>query len=308
MKHIQDFIQNSTVADRHNLENNIQDLEAQLVKLREELGASEERHQKQLTASGAIHSALEQVLNVLNICESISEPGLADAFWSEIQDIKSGDYHFVPALKSADSDSTDSNSPNSPDLDSMKLSQIKEYANSIGISAKTVKDDYGNLRSKSSWISAIDDHNRRNQITTKTNVNETIKSEDSSDETNNNHNVITVESKGVSSHNSNIQVSSHANLENGPIIDTKVDSHMDGSDTLVPYNEKKNDFEHELETDLATQDDEYFETMTDSKELFNQWDSDDNDVQNNSELDWNVSFDEDKNTSSNPSLAEWGDF
>ena len=42
MKHIQDFIQNSTIADRHNLEGNIKDLEAQLVELREQLAASED--------------------------------------------------------------------------------------------------------------------------------------------------------------------------------------------------------------------------------------------------------------------------
>ena len=113
MRHIQDFIQNSTIADRHNLEGNIKDLEAQLVKLREELAISEERHQKQLTVSGAISSAIEQILNVINSCQSIGEPGLTEAFWSEVEDLKKGDYQFVPALKGADSDSTDSDSPNS---------------------------------------------------------------------------------------------------------------------------------------------------------------------------------------------------
>ena len=84
MRHIQDFIQNSTIADRHNLEGNIKDLEAQLVKLREELATSEERHQKQLTVSGAISSAIEQIFNVINSCQSISEPGLTEAYWSEV--------------------------------------------------------------------------------------------------------------------------------------------------------------------------------------------------------------------------------
>ena len=67
MKHIQDFIQNSTIADRNNLEGNIKDLEAQLVELREKLAASEDRHQKQLTVSGAISSAIEQIFNVINL-------------------------------------------------------------------------------------------------------------------------------------------------------------------------------------------------------------------------------------------------
>ncbi|MDE5081716.1 MAG: hypothetical protein O4859_10650, partial [Trichodesmium sp. St18_bin1] len=146
MRHIQDFIQHSTIADRHNLEGNIKDLEAQLVQLREKLATSEERHQKQLTVSGAISSAIEQILNVINSCQSISEPGLTEAFWSEVEDIKKGDYQFIPALEGSDSDSTDSDSPNSPDLDSMNLSEIKEYANTLGITPKSVKDDYGSLR------------------------------------------------------------------------------------------------------------------------------------------------------------------
>jgi hypothetical protein len=185
MRHIQDFIQNSTIADRHNLEGNIKDLEAQLVQLREKLATSEERHQKQLTVSGAISSAIEQILNVISSCQSIGEPGLTEAFWSEVEDIKRGDYQFVPALKGADTDFTDSDSPNSPDLDSMNLSEIKEYANTLGITPKSVKDDYGSLRKKSSWISAINNHNH-NQITTTTIVNDTNKSEQLSDETINN--------------------------------------------------------------------------------------------------------------------------
>ena len=309
MRHIQDFIQNSTIADRHNLEGNIKDLEAQLVELREQLAASEERHQKQLTVSGAISSAIEQILNVINSCQSIGEPGLTEAFWSEVEDIKKGEYQFVPALKGADSDSNDSNSPNSPDLDSMNLAEIKEYANTLGITPKSVKDDYGSLRRKSSWISAINNHNQ-NQITTTTIVNDTNKSEDPSDETINNDNVITVESKGVKEKNNEYQVSTHVDLNTDtPVIETKVDTSLDGSDTLIPTDET-NHVEIVSEEDLANQDDEYYDTMSESIKSFDAWDNEDIQVKDNQDLDWKVSFD-DTTPTSNQSVTKsgsWVDF
>ena len=310
MKHIQDFIQNSTIADRHNLEGNIKDLEAQLVELREQLAASEDRHQKQLTVSGAISSAIEQIFNVINSCQSIGEPGLTEAFWSEVEDIKKGDYQFIPALKGADSDSDDSNSPNSPDLDSMNLSEIKEYANTLGITPKSVKDDYGSLRKKSSWISAINNHNQ-NQITTTTIVNDTNKSEDPSDETINNDNVITVESKGVEEKNNEYQVSTHVDLNTNdtPVIATKVYTSLDGSDTLIPTDET-NHVEIVSEEDLATQDDEYYDTISESVKSFDAWDNEDIQVKDNQDLDWKVSFDNNIPTSNQSATksGSWVDF
>ena len=310
MKHIQDFIQNSTIADRHNLEGNIKDLEAQLVELREQLAASEDRHQKQLTVSGAITSAIEQIFNVINSCQSIGEPGLTEAFWSEVEDIKKGDYQFIPALKGADSDSNDSNSPNSPDLDSMNLAEIKEYANTLGITPKSVKDDYGSLRKKSSWISAINNHNQ-NQITTTTIVNDTNKSEDPSDETINNDNVITVESKGVEEKNNEYQVSTHVDLNTNdtPFIATKVDTSLDGSDTLIPIDET-NHFEIVSEEDLATQDDEYYDNISESIESFDAWNDEDIQVKDNQDLDWKVSFNDNIPTSNETAAktGSWVDF
>ncbi len=310
MKHIQDFIQNSTIADRHNLEGNIKDLEAQLVELREQLAASEDRHQKQLTVSGAITSAIEQIFNVINSCQSIGEPGLTEAFWSEVEDIKKGDYQFIPALKGADSDSTDSNSPNSPNLDSMNLAEIKEYANTLGITPKSVKDDYGSLRKKSSWISAINNHNQ-NQITTTTIVNDTNKSEDPSDETINNDNVITVESKGVEEKNNEYQVSTHVDLNTNdtPVIATKVDTSLDGSDTLIPIDET-NHVEIVSEEDLATQDDEYYDNISESIESFDAWNDEDIQVKDNQDLDWKVSFEHNIPTSNQSATksGSWVDF
>ena len=310
MKHIQDFIQNSTIADRHNLEGNIKDLEAQLVELREQLAASEDRHQKQLTVSGAITSAIEQIFNVINSCQSIGEPGLTEAFWSEVEDIKKGDYQFIPALKGADSDSNDSNSPNSPDLDSMNLADIKEYANTLGITPKSVKDDYGSLRKKSSWISAINNHNQ-NQITTTTIVNDTNKSEDPSDETINNDNVITVESKGVEEKNNEYQVSTHVDLNTNdtPVIATKVDTSLDGSDTLIPIDET-NHVEIVSEEDLATQDDEYYDNISESIESFDAWNDEDIQVKDNQDLDWKVSFNDNIPTSNETAAktGSWVDF
>ena len=310
MRHIQDFIQHSTIADRHNLEGNIKDLEAQLVKLREELATSEERHQKQLTVSGAISSAIEQIFNVINSCQSIGEPGLTEAFWSEVEDIKKGDYQFIPALEGSDSDSTDSDSPNSPDLDSMNLAEIKEYANTLGITPKSVKDDYGSLRKKSSWISAINNHNQ-NQITTTTIVNDTNKSEDPSDETINNNNVITVESKGVEEKKNEYEVSTHVDLNTNdtPVIATKVDTSLDGSDTLIPTDET-NHVEIVSEEDLATQDDEYYDTISESVKSFDAWDNEDIQVKDNQDLDWKVSFDNNIPTSNQSATksGSWVDF
>ena len=191
----------------------------------------------------------------------------------------------------------------------MNLTEIKEYANTLGITPKSVKDDYGSLRKKSSWISAINDHNQK-QITTTTIVNDTNKSEDPSDETINNDSVITVESKGVKEKNNEYQVSTHVDLNTDtPVIETKVDTSLDGSDTLIPTDET-NHVEIVSEEDLATQDDEYYDNMSESIKSFDAWDNEDIQVKNNQDLDWKVSFDNNipSSNQSTTKTGSWVDF
>ena len=154
-------------------------------------------------------------------------------------------------------------------------------------------------------------------------MNNTNKSEDPSDETINNNNVITVESKGVDEKKTEYQVSTRVDLnsDDTPVINTKVDSSLDGSDTLIPADEhnhidvvSQQDLANQDDEYLANQDDEYFETISESVKSFEAWDDDNIQVENNQDLDWKVSFDDNIPSSQSASqdtnslVEQWGDF
>lgn len=163
MKHLQNYINNSTVNSRIELEAKIAELERQLVEHREELADTEQRHQRQLTVVGALATAIKQTLSAVRDAVEAGEPGLVDSFWQEMQDIQDGNYDDKELLSLPSKDGDDSN--NSPDsvnpgpythesLVPLNLSKIKEIARGLGISVKGVKK-YGSTRQKLSWITAI---------------------------------------------------------------------------------------------------------------------------------------------------------
>ena len=60
---------------------------------------------------------------------------------------------------------------------------------------------------------------------------------------------------------------------------------------MIPT-EETNHVEIVNEEDLATQDDEYYETMRESVKSFEDWDNEDIQVKDNQDLDWKVSYDD----------------
>ena len=164
MKHLQEYINNSTVNSRIELEARIAELERQLVERREELANTEQRHQKQLTVVGALATAIKQTLSAVKLAVEAGEPGLVDSFWAEMQDIQDGNYDEKELLSlptSEDNDDSNNNpnpvneGPHTHDsLVKLNLNGVKEVASGLDISVKDVKQ-YGSTRQKLSWITAI---------------------------------------------------------------------------------------------------------------------------------------------------------
>lgn len=163
MKHLQEYINNSTVNSRIELEAKIAELERRLVEHREELANTEQRHQRQLTVVGALATAIKQTLSAVKLAVEAGEPGLVDSFWQEMKDIQDGNYDEKELLSLPTSeDGGDGTNPNPVNqgphthdsLVKVSLSNVKEIARDLDVSVKDVKK-YGNTRQKLSWITAI---------------------------------------------------------------------------------------------------------------------------------------------------------
>ncbi|MDE5111984.1 MAG: hypothetical protein O4753_12230, partial [Trichodesmium sp. St7_bin2_1] len=63
---LEEAINSTTNTSRASLESRIEELEQELVKLRNKHGANEERHQNQKTLKGALESGLVQVIKAVN--------------------------------------------------------------------------------------------------------------------------------------------------------------------------------------------------------------------------------------------------
>ena len=163
MKHLQEYINNSTVNSRVELEAKIAELERQLVEHRENLANNEKRHQKQLTVVRALATALKQTISAIRLVAEAGEPGLADSFWQEMKDIQDGNYdeREIMSFPSSEDENNDNNSdsvspgPHTHDsLVKINFKEIKEIASALDISVKDVKQ-YGNTRQRMSWITVI---------------------------------------------------------------------------------------------------------------------------------------------------------
>ena len=164
MKHLQEYINNSTINSRVELEAKIAELERQLVEHRENLANNEERYQKQLTVVGALATAIKQTLSAVKLAVEAGEPGLADSFWQEMKDIRDGNYdeREIMSLPTSEDENNHDDNPDSVNpgphthdsLVKINLSKIKKIASALDISVRDVKQ-YGSIRQKLSWITAI---------------------------------------------------------------------------------------------------------------------------------------------------------
>ena len=176
MKHLQEYINNSTVNSRLELEAKIAKLEQQLAECRDSLTNNEQRHQKQLTVVGALATAIKQTLTAIKLAAETGEPGLTESFWQEMQDIQDGNYDEkeLLSLPASEDENNNDNNPDSPgphthdSLVKINLSEIKKIASDLDIAVKDVKQ-YGSIRQKMSWITAILEKQKEAQDKVETN-------------------------------------------------------------------------------------------------------------------------------------------
>ncbi|NER01321.1 MAG: hypothetical protein F6K17_01095 [Okeania sp. SIO3C4] len=111
---LEEAINSTTNATRDSLESRIEELERQLVQLRNEHAVNEERHQNQKTLKGALESGLIQIIKAVNATKIAGEDELELGFWQEVEKIRSGDYDSIDLKELPDADDL-SDTPYRPD-------------------------------------------------------------------------------------------------------------------------------------------------------------------------------------------------
>ncbi|NET11857.1 MAG: hypothetical protein F6K08_02875 [Okeania sp. SIO1H6] len=111
---LEEAINSTTNSTRDSLESRIEELERQLVQLRNEHAANEERHQNQKTLKGALESGLVQIIKAVNATKIAGEEELELGFWQEVEKIRSGDYDSIDLKELPDADDL-SDTPYRPD-------------------------------------------------------------------------------------------------------------------------------------------------------------------------------------------------
>ena len=111
---LEEAINSTTNSTRDSLESRIEELERQLVQLRNEHAANEERHQNQKTLKGALESGLVQIIKAVNATKIAGENELELGFWQEVEKIRSGDYDSIDLKELPDADDL-SDTPYRPD-------------------------------------------------------------------------------------------------------------------------------------------------------------------------------------------------
>ncbi|GFZ93538.1 hypothetical protein [Okeania sp. KiyG1] len=111
---LEEAINSTTNATRDSLESRIEELERQLVQLRNEHTVNEERHQNQKTLKGALESGLIQIIKAVNATKIAGENELELGFWQEVEKIRSGDYDSIDLKELPDADDL-SDTPYRPD-------------------------------------------------------------------------------------------------------------------------------------------------------------------------------------------------
>jgi hypothetical protein len=111
---LEEAINSTTNASRASLKSRIEELERQLVQLRNEHSANEERHQNQKTLKGALESGLVQIIKAVNATKIAGEGELELGFWQEVEKIRNGDYDSMDLKELPDADDL-SDTPYRPD-------------------------------------------------------------------------------------------------------------------------------------------------------------------------------------------------
>ena len=144
---LEEAINSTTNASRASLESRIEELEQELVKLRNEHGANEERHQNQKTLKGALESGLVQVIKAVNATKIAGEGELELGFWEEVEKIRNGDYDSIDLKELPDADDL-SDTPYRPD--NPNDSGDSGLIDIITIEAESDKDENNSSVSKKS--------------------------------------------------------------------------------------------------------------------------------------------------------------
>lgn len=111
---LEEAINSTTNTNRDSLEAQIAELEKQLVQLRTEHAANEERHQNQKTLKGALESGLIQCIKAVKATKIAGEDELLLGFWQEVEKIRAGDYDSIDLKELPEADGL-SDTPYSPD-------------------------------------------------------------------------------------------------------------------------------------------------------------------------------------------------
>ena len=103
---LEEAINSTTNSSRASLESRSEELERQLVQLRHEHSANEERHQNQKTlkVKGALESGLVQIIKAVSATKIAGEGGLELGFWEEVEKIRNGDYDSIDLKELPDAD------------------------------------------------------------------------------------------------------------------------------------------------------------------------------------------------------------
>ena len=101
---LEEAINSTTNASRASLESRIEELERELVQLRNEHSANEERHQNQKTLKGALESGLVQIIKAVSATKIAGEGELELGFWEEVEKIRNGDYDSIDLKELPDAD------------------------------------------------------------------------------------------------------------------------------------------------------------------------------------------------------------
>ena len=112
---LEEAINSTTNASRASLESRIEELERELVQLRNEHSANEERHQNQKTLKGALESGLVQIIKAVSATKIAGEGELELGFWEEVEKIRNGDYDSIDLKELPDADDL-SDTPYRPDI------------------------------------------------------------------------------------------------------------------------------------------------------------------------------------------------
>ena len=139
---LQNYVQETTIAKRNELDELIEQLKAKLEEVTLERQHNESRNQEQLGFLGKFSTVIQQTLSVVQEVVTKGETNMLAPFWNEMEAIKSGNYTAETRLLLKEVKvQTNSGEPYTEEsLKPMKTAEVKEIARAMGISDREVKE------------------------------------------------------------------------------------------------------------------------------------------------------------------------